>query len=90
MTVLNFFPPQMHAGGSVNLIITGSGFTSDMRVSFENGTGFAPVANNISVNPAGTEITGVVTVKKGGNRADPTWDVRVGPVLLPNQFTVLP
>ena len=87
--VSGFEPPQVQAGGSVNVTIQGSGFTSGIGVSFENGTGFAPVASNVTlVND--TEITARVTVKKGGNRADPLWDVRVGPVVVRNIFTVVP
>ena len=88
--VTGFEPPQVQAGGSVDVRITGFGFTADMGVSFENGTGFAPVASNISVNGTGTQITALVTVKKGGNRADPLWDVRVGPAVARNVLNVTP
>ena len=87
--VTGFSPPQVQAGGSVDVTITGVGFTADMGVSFENGTGFAPVASNVTLVDANT-IKAFVTVKRGGTRADPLWDVRVGPVVVRNLFTVVP
>jgi len=59
-------------------------------VNFENGTGFAPVASNVTVAADGNSITAFVTVKKGGNRADPLWDVRVGSELVHDVLTVMP
>jgi hypothetical protein len=87
--VTGFEPPQVHAGEGANVTITGFGFTAGMGVSFEDGTGFAPVASNVNVVNA-NRITAFVTVKRGGNRADPLWDVRVGPVVVRDLFTVVP
>ena len=88
MTVSSITPNTVPGGVGALVTITGSGFTSDMGVSFENGTGFSPVANIQSVNA--NEITAFVTVKNGGNGRDPLWDVRVGSAVRPDVLTVVP
>jgi len=81
-------PNWIKAGSIVPVTITGSGFTSGMGVSFENGSGQRPVATVTSVSSDGTTITANVTVKKGGNRTDRLWDVRVGTGVLRDGFRV--
>ena len=81
-------PNWIKAGSIVPVTITGSGFTSEMGVIFENGSGQRPVATVTSVSSDGTTITANVTVKKGGNRTDRLWDVRVGTSVLRDAFTV--
>ena len=90
-TVTSIVPNTAKMGLSVQVTITGFGFTQGMTVSFEGGNGPRPVASNVQfVSPDGTMITATVTVpvkKQVGH--DPVWDVRVGSGgVLPNAFTV--
>jgi hypothetical protein len=81
-------PNWIRAGSIITTTIKGSGFTPGMSVSFENGSGQRPVATVTSVSSDGTTINANVTVKKGGNRTDRLWDVRVGTGVLRDGFTV--
>lgn len=88
--VVSSIEPNTMQKGSVDFVtITGSGFTPGMQVSFENGSGQRPTATNVNVLDVNT-ITANVTVKRGGSGQDRVWDVRVGPSVLPNGFTVQP
>jgi hypothetical protein len=87
VTVTAVDPASASPGSSVLMTITGSGFTEGLAVGFENGSGNAPVVTNVEVIDTGT-ISALVSVKNGKVGADPVWDVRVGPAVLPNAFTV--
>ena len=80
-------PATASTGTSVLMTITGSGFAEGMTVGFENGSGVAPIPMDVQLVDAGT-ITAIVSVKNGKVGADSTWDVRVGPAVLQNGFTV--
>lgn len=88
VTVSGITPNTVPAGGGVDVLISGSGFTSDIGVSFENGSGFSPTASNVVIGA--NTITAHVTVKNGGSGRDRVWDVRVGSAVLYDSFTVLP
>jgi hypothetical protein len=88
-TVSSIVPNSTRQGTSVSVTITGSGFAAGMSVGFENGSGPAPVATDVTVVDANT-ITATVSVKTGGPRKERYWDVRVGSAVLPRGFKVLP
>jgi len=74
-----------------DVTISGSNFTQGIAVGFENGSGPVPVVSNVNVLNS-TTIVMTVTLKNGGggsNAGDSTWDLRVGPAVLPRGFTVL-
>lgn len=92
-TVTAISPASAAMGTSVQVTISGYGFTPGMTVSFEGGNGPRPVAGNVQL-AADTEgldtLTATVTVpaKKQPGK-DPVWDLRVGTGgLLKNAFTV--
>ncbi|MDH4137466.1 MAG: lysyl oxidase family protein [Anaerolineae bacterium] len=94
-TVASIAPNTASRGTSVQVAITGYGFTPGMTVTFEGGTGPRPVAGNVqlSLNTESEDtITATVTVpykKQLGRR--PVWDVRVGSGgVLRQAFTVTP
>ena len=76
-------------GTSINMTISGSGFTEGIAVGFENGSGPAPVVTTTQVLDA-TTITATVTIKNGGGKQPRTWDLRVGSAVLSDAFTVIP
>ena len=71
------FPPASapNASASFAVALTGSEFAGGAAVTFENGSGPAPVASVIAVSD--TTITATVTTKKGGKPVERKWDVRV-------------
>jgi hypothetical protein len=87
VTVTSITPNTVKPGTSVNVTITGTGFSAGAAVGFENGTGSAPVAGNVVVVDANT-ITATITVKNGGGKQSRVWDVRVGSGVLFRAFTV--
>lgn len=92
-TVSSITPSSAAMGTTVQVTITGYGFTAGTTVSFEGGTGPRPVASNVrlaSDTATVDTLTATVTVpnKKNPGR-NPVWDVRVGTGgLLPRAFTV--
>lgn len=86
-TISEIVPASVRAGSSVGVVIHGSGFTSAMKVTFENGSGKVPVATVTSVTD--DTIVATVSVASGGSASDPVWDLRVGDALLPDAFTVI-
>lgn len=92
-TVTAISPATAAMGSSVQVTISGYGFTPGMAVSFEGGNGPRPVASNVQLatDTDGLDtLTATVTVpaKKQMGR-DPVWDLRVGTGgLLKNAFTV--
>jgi hypothetical protein len=87
--VVSTIDPDIVERGSVNpVVITGSGFQTGMGVSFENGSGPRPTAADVEVNEVDDTITAFVTVKNNGRPGDSTWDVRVGPAVLPDGLFV--
>src|SRR5688572_1231872 len=91
--VASITPNSARTGTSVQVTISGYGFSTGMVVSFEGGNGPRPVASNVQLT-SNTEsldqITATVTVpyKKQVGR-DPVWNVRVGSGgVLVNGFTV--
>ena len=81
-TVASITPITAARGTSVQVIITGYGFTQGMAVTFEGGSGPRPVASNVQITSnteAEDTLTATVTVpyKKQLGRK-PVWDVRVG------------
>lgn len=89
VVVTSIQPSSARRGSLTTVTITGSGFAAGMQVSFENGSNPRPTVSNVNVLDANT-ITANVTVKNGGGGRDPVWDVRVGPSVLLDGFTVLP
>ncbi len=81
-TVLSITPNSAAMGTTVQVTISGYGFSEGMAVSFEGGNGPRPVASNVrlaSDTETVDQITATVTVpskRKPGR--DPVWDVRVG------------
>ena len=87
VTVASIAPNSTQPGTSVNVTITGAGFSSGMAVGFENGTGGAPQISNVAVVNS-TTITATVTVKKGGGKQARVWDLRVGSGVMFRAFTI--
>lgn len=81
-TVAAITPNTARIGSSVQVVISGYGFTPGMGVSFDGGNGPRPVASNVrltSDTDSLDQITATVTVpfkRKAGR--DPLWNVRVG------------
>lgn len=80
--VASITPSSARIGTSVQVTISGYGFTSGMGVSFDGGTGARPVASNVQLT-SNTEsldtITATVTVPyKKNSGPNPVWNVRVG------------
>jgi len=77
VTVALIWPAFIPAGTTVeNVVITGSGFVDGAQLTFENGSGPAPVASDVVVVDAST-IMATITTKSGGRPRDRVWDVRV-------------
>ncbi len=76
VTVTRISPNSLKAGTSMNATITGTGFVSGAKVTFENGSGPVPSASSVNVVDGGT-ITATVKVKSGGPAGTRYWDVRV-------------
>ena len=89
VSITSISPNSGAPGTSVDVTITGSGFAPGMAVGFENGSGPAPVARNVTFVDA-TTYRATVVIKSGGGRQPRTWDVRVGPAVLPRGFTIRP
>lgn len=94
-SVVSISPNTAQIGATVQVTITGYGFTPGMAVTFEGGSGPRPVASNIVLaSDTATQdmITATVTVpykRRGGK--DPVWDLRVGSGgVLRDAFTVSP
>jgi hypothetical protein len=85
--VTSIAPNTTRPGTSINVAISGTGFTAGVAVGFENGSGPAPVVANVVVVNA-TTITATVTVKNGGGKQSRLWDLRVGSGVLFRAFTV--
>ena len=75
VTVTGIAPNTIRAGSSTPVTISGTGFASGAKVTFENGSGPAPTARVLAVGA--TSITATVTVKSGGPSGTRYWDVRV-------------
>lgn len=81
-SVASITPNSARVGTTVQVTITGYGFTSGMGVTFDSGNGPRPVASNVQL-ASNTEsldqITATVTVPYKKNPGqDPVWNVRVG------------
>lgn len=81
-SVASITPGSARVGTSVQVTITGYGFTPGMGVSFDGGTGPRPVASNVQLTSntdTVDQIRATVTVpyKKQPGR-DPVWNVRAG------------
>lgn len=92
-SVASITPNTAQMGTTVQVTITGYGFTPGMSVTFEGGNGPRPVASNIVLaSDTATQdmITATVTVPYKRNPGkNPVWDLRVGSGgVLPNAFTV--
>lgn len=82
--------PDTVSKGSVNLVkVYGSGFEPGMAVSFENGKGPSPSANNVNVISE-TLIEVTVTAPIKGKKETQSWDVRVGSAVRTDGLTVVP
>jgi len=91
-SLVSIAPSSATAGTSVQVTITGYGFTDGMAVTFAGGNGPRPVASNVQVtsNTDGLDsLTATVTVpyKKQVGKS-PVWDVQVGNSVLKQAFTV--
>jgi hypothetical protein len=89
VTVSSITPNSAKSPATVNVTITGTGFTDGIAVGFENGTGPAPSIKNVRVVDAQT-ITATVAVKNGGGKQPRVWDLRVGSGVLFRAFTINP
>jgi hypothetical protein len=90
VTIESITPNYAYQGTVVyGVTIKGSGFVTGMAVGFENGSGQAPVASDVTV-PDPNTITLTVSVKSGGGRRERLWDVRVSSAVLKSGFTVRP
>lgn len=92
-SVASITPNTAQLGTTVQVTITGYGFTPGMSVTFESGNGPRPVASNIVLaSDTATQdmVTATVTVPYKRNLGkDPVWDLRVGSGgVLTNAFTV--
>lgn len=67
-------PPTVGVGTTDDVEVIGTGFTSDVVLSFEGGRGPAPMASDMRVNEDGTKITVDLYVKLAKATS---WDVRV-------------
>jgi hypothetical protein len=92
-TAVSITPSTAHAGTTIQVTITGYGFSDGMAVTFEGGTGPRPIATNVRLASDTSTldmITATVAIpyKKRGGR-NPVWDVRVGSGgVLSKAFTV--
>jgi hypothetical protein len=91
-TVQSITPNSARMGTTVQVTITGFGFSNGMTVGFEKGSGPRPVASNVTLtqDTDGLDtLTATITVpaKKQLGR-DPVWDLRVGNSVVPSAFTV--
>jgi hypothetical protein len=91
--VQSISPNTAAMGSTVNVVITGFGFTSGTTISFEGGSGPRPIASNVQlVQDTDTldTLTATITVPaKKQLGKNPVWDVRVlGAGVLPRAFTV--
>jgi hypothetical protein len=77
ITVTDIQPNTMQRGDTISVAISGSGFTSGAKVTFENGESPTPTASVFEVAPEGDSLTATITVKKGGPPRPRDWDVRV-------------
>ncbi|QSX77931.1 lysyl oxidase family protein [Agrilutibacter solisilvae] len=80
--VASITPNSARVGTSVQVTITGYGFSSGMGVTFDSGNGQRPVASNVQLvsnTESVDQITATVTVPYKKNPGqDPVWNVRVG------------
>jgi hypothetical protein len=74
-TVSGINPASGKKGDVETVTISGSGFQDGCVVTFENGSGPAPVASVNSVSDTSMDVT--VTIKAGGPKSGSVWDVRV-------------
>jgi hypothetical protein len=88
VVVTSISPTSATVGSTVPMTITGSGFAPGMTVTFDGGSGPPPTAKIVDISADTIQAT--VTVKKGKPGKNPVWDVRVGPGVLFNGFTVQP
>jgi len=84
--------PSSIGVGTTSVIITGTGFTSDVILTFEGGRGPAPVPTNMAVSDDGETITVDLYVKLAKATS---WDVRVtnpqgATDVLPDGLTIAP
>ena len=96
LIVTDIQPNTIQAGTTINdVTITGSSIAVGANVTFENGSGPAPVAASINVATDGKSLTASITAKSGGPPRDRIWDVRVtnpdgSSAVLTAVFTVTP
>jgi len=72
--ITTIYPSSVGVGTAPAVLITGTGFTSDVILTFEGGQGRAPVHTAMSVGEDGTTITVDLYVKLAKATS---WDVRV-------------
>jgi len=87
VTLTSIMPNTAKPGSTVNVTITGTGFSAGIAVGFENGTGSAPLIGSVVVVNANT-IAATVTLKNGGGKQARVWDLRVGSGVLFRAFTI--
>lgn len=73
VTVTGITPNIIKSGATTPVVVTGTGFVSGAKVTFENGQGPVPTMTITSVSS--TQIQGSVTAKSVPRNR--TWDVRV-------------
>ena len=78
LTVTGITPNSVSQNvGTVNFIISGTGFAIGARVSFANGTGGSAPRVISVVRDSPTQLTARVEIKSGGPRRERQWDVVV-------------
>jgi len=81
-------PAVISKGETIEVVITGDGFDASHPVSFQ-GPGGSPTVNDV-VYESGSTIRASVTARSGGPRRLRSFDLHVGPAVLPDALTVLP
>ncbi len=76
LSVVSIDPNSVPTGGSVDVIIRGTGFENGANVELAGGEGPQPRVSNVVVVDS-TTITATIITKDGGPRRDRLWDVVV-------------
>jgi hypothetical protein len=76
VTLDSIDPNSVVVGGTVSVVIKGSGFQMGAAVSLEGGSGPTPEVSDVVVVDSST-ITATIQTKKGGPPRNRYWDVRV-------------
>ena len=76
VSVTGITPSSAVVGSTIDVTVSGAGFTAGASLSFEGGEGPSPIMSNITVADS-TTMTATVRIKAGGPPKLRYWDVRV-------------